>query len=94
MDTKGRDVPRAFIANQDENVNFFNLDAFFTWDFRLGSRVVVGWKNFLGNQEFVDGSLHKRYLRNLRETIDLRHGNELTLRFIYFIDYNTLKRKK
>ena len=94
VDTKGRDVPRAFIPNQDENVNFFNLDAFFTWDFRLGSRVVVGWKNFLGNQEFVDGSLHKRYLRNLRETIDLRHGNELTLRFIYFIDYNTLKRKK
>ncbi len=94
VDANGRDIPRAFIPNQDENVNFFNLDAFFTWDFRLGSRVVVGWKNFLGNQEFVDGSIHKRYLRNLRETIDLRHGNELTLRFIYFIDYNTLKRKK
>ena len=94
VDTDGKDVPRAFIPNQDENVNFFNLDAFFTWDFRLGSRVVVGWKNFLGNEEFVDGSLHRKYLRNLRETIDLRHGNELTLRFIYFIDYNTLKRKK
>ena len=94
VDTDGKDVPRAFIPNQDENVNFFNLDAFFTWDFRLGSRVVVGWKNFLGNEEFVDGSLHRKYLRNLRETIDLRHGNELTLRFIYFIDYNSLKRKK
>ncbi|HET9744799.1 MAG TPA: DUF5916 domain-containing protein [Chitinophagaceae bacterium] len=94
VDARGRDIPRAFIPNQDENVNFFNLDAFFTWDFRLGSRVVVGWKNFLGNDEFVDGSLHRKYLRNLGETLDLRHGNELTLRFIYFIDYNTLKRKK
>jgi hypothetical protein len=93
VDANGKDIPRTFIPDQDENVNFFNLDAFFTWDFRLGSRVVFGWKNFLGNEEFVDVA-HKRYLKNLRETLDLRHGNELTLRFIYFIDYNTLKRKK
>jgi hypothetical protein len=94
VDTEGKDIPRAFIPNQDENVNFFNLDAFFTWDFRLGSRVVLGWKNFLGNDEFVDGALHKKYLNNLGQTLDLRHGNELTLRFIYFIDYNTLRKKR
>ena len=90
----GKDIPRAFIPNQNENVNFFNLDAFFTWDFRLGSRIVIGWKNFLGVEEFVDGAIHRKYLNNLGETLDLRHGNELTLRFIYFIDYNTLKRKR
>ncbi|HKC36099.1 MAG TPA: DUF5916 domain-containing protein, partial [Chitinophagaceae bacterium] len=94
VDANGKDIPRSFIPNQDENVNFFNLDAFFTWDFRLGSRVVLGWKNFLGNNEYVDGTLHKKYLNNLGETIDLRHGNELTLRFIYFIDYNTLRKKR
>jgi len=94
VDANGKDIPRTFIPNQDENVNFFNLDAFFTWDFRLGSRVVLGWKNFLGRDEYVDGTVHKKYLNNLGETLDLRHGNELTLRFIYFIDYNTLKRKK
>lgn len=93
VDENGRAVPRVFIPDADENVNFFNLDAFFTWDFRLGSRVVFGWKNFLGNDEFVDGSLYRRYLSNLRETVNLRHGNELTLRFIYFIDYNTLRKK-
>jgi len=94
VDANGKDIPRAFIPNQDENVNFFNLDAFFTWDFRLGSRVVLGWKNFLGNDEYVDGALHKKYLNNLGKTLDLRHGNELTLRFIYFIDYNTLRKKR
>jgi hypothetical protein len=93
VDENGEDIPRAFIPNQDENVNFFNLDAFFTWDFRLGSRIVLGWKNFLGNDEYVDGTMHTKYLENLGETIDLRHGNELTLRFIYFIDFNTLKKK-
>jgi len=94
VDENGKDVPRPFIPNQDENVNFFNLDAFFTWDFRLGSRVVLGWKNFLGNDEYVDGTMHTKYLENLGETLDLRHGNELTLRFIYFIDFNTLKKKR
>ncbi len=94
VDADGKDIPRAFIPNQDENVNFFNLDAFFTWDFRLGSRVVLGWKNFLGREENVDGSIHRKYFNNLGQTLDLRHGNELTLRFIYFIDYNTLRKKR
>ena len=94
VDTDGKDIPRAFIPDQDENVNYFNLDAFFTWDFRLGSRVVLGWKNFLGREEYVDGTVHRKYLNNLGQTLDLRHGNELTLRFIYFIDYNTLRKKR
>ena len=54
----------------------------------------MGWKNFLGNDEYVDGAMHRKYLDNLGETLDLRHGNELTLRFIYFIDFNTLKKKR
>jgi len=94
VDANGRDIPRVYIPGQNENVNFFNLDAFYTWDFRLGSRIVLGWKNFLGREEFVNGAIHKRYLNNLGKTLDLRHGNELTLRFIYFIDYNTLKKKR
>ncbi len=94
VDENGKDVPRPFIPNQDENINFFNLDAFYTWDFSLGSRIVVGWKNFLGNDEYVDGTIHNKYLDNLGETLGLRHGNELTFRFIYFIDYNTLRKKR
>ena len=96
VDANGRDIPKNPAlppAADNENINFFNLDAFFTWDFRLGSRVVLGWKNFLGNDQYVDGSIYKKYLNNLGETLDLRHGNELTLRFIYFLDYNMLRKK-
>jgi hypothetical protein len=70
------------------------VDAFFNWDFRLGSRLVLGWKNFLGSEEFVNGSANFDYFSNLGELFNLRHGNELTLRFIYFIDYNKLKKKR
>lgn len=77
----------------DENFNLFNVDAFFTWDFRLGSRLIVGYKNWLGESEFVDGPTHPKYFNNLNEIFNIRHGNELTVRFIYFLDYNQLRKK-
>lgn len=90
VDADGNAVPRPFINGLDQNVNFFNVDAFFTWDFRLGSRLIVGYKNWLGAEEAVDGSSHKRYLNNLGKIFDLRHGNEVTVRFIYYLDYNQI----
>ena len=88
-------LSRSFISGRDENFNVFNIDAFLTWDFRLGSRLIIGYKNWLGNDEQVpllSGRNH--YLRNLGKTFDLRHGNEITVRFVYFLDYNQLRKKK
>lgn len=93
--TDGNTTNRPFINNWNDNVNIFNLDAFLTWDFRLGSRLIVGYKNWLGDQEYVALSTGKNsYLHNLGEVFDLRHGNELTVRFVYFLDYNQLRSKK
>jgi hypothetical protein len=94
VDAKGYLLPRTFIPGRDENVNLFNLDAFLTWDFRLGSRLIVGYKNWLGAEEIASISGRNTYLKNFGETFNLRHGNELTIRFIYFLDYNQLKRKR
>jgi hypothetical protein len=94
VDVEGNTVSRAGTTLYD-NVNIFNLDAFFTWDFRLGSRIVLGYKNWLGEEEVVSLNGHKNtYFRNLGNIFDLRHGNEFTVRFIYFIDYNELRRKR
>lgn len=94
VDVKGYLLPRAFISGQDENVNIFNLDAFLTWDFRLGSRFIVGYKNWLGDEEVVNITGRNSYLQNLGKVFDLRHGNELSVRFIYFLDYNQLRKKR
>ena len=94
VDAAGEHIPRSFINNKDENVNIFNVDAFFTWDFKLGSRVIFGWKNWLGDEWGVDGLQYKDYGNNFRKTFDIPHGNELTLRLIYFLDYNQIKKKK
>lgn len=88
-------TPHAFIPNLDENFNVFNVDAFFTWDFRPGSRIIAGYKNSLGDDYLLNlnGSNYKKYARNLTNTFNLPHGNELTLRVIYFLDYNQLRRR-
>jgi hypothetical protein len=95
LDNKGYPVTPA-ASNQVININYFNLDAFFTWDFRYGSRLILGYKNWLGEDESaaIDGIANQRYQRNLTKSFDLPHANELTLRFIYFIDYNQLRRKR
>lgn len=95
VDNEGNLLPHPFINNRNSNVNIFNVDAFLTWDFRLGSRVIVGYKNWLGNDESVllTGGMNN-YWRNLTKTFDLRHGNELTVRFIYLLDYNQLRKKR
>jgi hypothetical protein len=94
VDADGKPVPTSFYAGNDQNYNIFNLDAFYTWDFRPGSRIVIGWKNWLGDPTSIDGVKYNNYFRNLGHSFDLSHGNELTLRMIYFLDYNQLRRKK
>jgi len=77
----------------NENVNYFNIDALLTWDFKLGSRILLGYKNWLGDDEFLDPTNNKTYFRNFSRLFNLPHANELTLKFIYFLDYNQLRRK-
>ena len=96
VDEKGNHLDRAFVGDMDQNFNLFNVDAFFTWDFRYGSRVIAGWKNFLGNNyaEEIDGFRYSNYIRNIGQTFYLPHGNEFSLRIIYFLDYNQLRGKR
>lgn len=93
VDAKGEPVDRAGTRSYN-NVNIFNLDAFLTWDFRLGSRLVLGYKNWLGDDEVVALTGKNNYIRNLGEVFNLNHGNEFTAKFIYFLDYNQLRKKR
>lgn len=85
------------LADYNRNYNAFNLDVFYTWDFKLGSRIILGWKNWLGTDyEFgIDGTKYRSYIDNARQVFSTPHGNEWTLRFIYFLNSQQLiKRKK
>src|SRR5205085_2978883 len=64
----GNWIDRPYMPGYDENFNLFNLDMFFTWDFRLGSRIIIAWKNALGPDAAVDGSTYYKYARNFTQT--------------------------
>ena len=95
VDAAGREVFRnASLPAPDENanVNYFNLDGFLTWDFRLGSRLIIGYKNWVGNPFGVKAM--PNYFDNLKRQFGASHGNELTFKFIYFLDYNQFRKKR
>jgi hypothetical protein len=84
------------LSRYNVNYNAFNLDVFYTWDFRLGSRIIIGWKNWLGRDyEYdINGLQYSRYLRNTERVAATPHGNEVTIRFIYFLDYMQFSGRK
>ncbi len=92
VDDKGNLLPKSFMPGSDENYNVFNVDAFLTWDFRLGSRLIVGWKNWIDDYYGVDSD-YRKYSENLARSLNISHGNEITLKLIYFLDYNQLRKK-
>ena len=92
-DPNGNYIPHAFVAGQDQNFNVFNLDMFYTWDFKYGSKLIVGWKNALGSDFPINGQLYNRYTQNIAQVFQQPHGNEFNIRLIYYIDYLTLQRK-
>jgi hypothetical protein len=94
VNNKGEAVPHAFIDSLDENVNFFNIDAFLSWDFKLGCNLTIGYKNWIGDAYAVNGFKYTKYFENFGKVINAPHGNELTVKFIYFIDYNQLRKKR
>jgi Domain of unknown function (DUF5916)/Carbohydrate family 9 binding domain-like len=83
-------------SDYNANYNIFNLDVFYTWDFSLGSKIIIGYKNWLGNDYLnaLDGTRNTYYGKNLGNLFNIPHGNEITLRFIYFLNYQDLGKKK
>jgi hypothetical protein len=83
--------PAIAANNAASNVNFFNVDMVYTWQFALGSFINIGWKDasFLYNQQ-----VNNKYMRNLGNTLNGPQENNFSIKLIYFLDYLTLKKKR
>jgi hypothetical protein len=94
VDDQGDWQDRDFIEGNDNNYNAYNLDIFYTWDFKYGSRFILGWKNWLPPDVAVEGSRYRRYAENVRQVLMQPQGRELTARLIYFLDYGKMRKQK
>lgn len=82
-----------FQPNFNENYNVQNVDLFFNWVFRPGSRMVLSYKQWLGDEYLLNDRLENNYINNVYQIIKSPHAFELSARIIFFIDYSKLKKR-
>ena len=80
-----------YTENQDENYNAFNIDLVFRWIFAPGSELSLAWKNAIltNNNQVISN-----YWENFTNTWKSDQTNSFSLRFLYYFDYNNLRKKK
>lgn len=84
-----RDIPTSAI-NPDNNVNFFNIDMNYTWQFAPGSFINVNWKTA---SQLFNQYVREKYYNNLRNTVEAPQINNFSIKVIYFLDYLSIKGK-
>lgn len=80
-----------YSKNNDFNFNTFNIDLVFNWEFAPGSQLSLAWKNSILHE---DENIIYNYLDNLQQTIQADQLNQLSLRLLYYLDYQTLVKNK
>ena len=81
-------TPVAFSNGHDENYNLQNVDVFFNWIFRPGSRLVFSYKQWLNDAYLLNTRTDYSYMNNVYTLIRTPHAYELSMRVIFFLDYN------
>ncbi len=69
--------------NTNQNLNIYNIDMVYTWEFAPGSFINVVWKTsaISGNQKIDDS-----YFKNFDHTISSSQNNNISLKVIYYLD--------
>ena len=92
LQSNGQLAPNpSFVDDKDQNVNFFNVDMVYTWQFAPGSFINVVWKNAVFDYTNV---VEKSYFKNFGTTMEADQNNNISLKVIYFLDYLQLRKKK
>lgn len=72
------------------NFNTYNMDLSFNWEFAPGSKLSFVWKNSVLTEEDNPSS---RFFSNFSQTFHQPQLNNISLRFIYYIDYQSIFKK-
>lgn len=79
-----------YSENNDFVFNSFNVDMIFAWIFAPGSSLNLVWKNeIITEKENVEGN----YFNNFNDTFLEPQTNNISIKVLYYIDYQRLKRK-
>jgi hypothetical protein len=89
LDNGYLDEDCAYNSNNNFNFNAFNIDLLFNWEFAPGSNLSLGYKNAIYNEENI---IIQSFSENFRHTLKSPQTNSISLKVLYYFDYQTLKR--
>jgi len=80
----------SYSGNTNQNLNVFNIDMVYTWQFAPGSFLNIVWKNsvYSGDKHIDDA-----YFKNFDHTISAPQNNNISLKVIYYLDALSFKKK-
>ncbi len=84
------DENTAYNNNHNVNYNAFTIDMAYTWYFAPGSEMSVVWKNAIYTEE---SEIIYHYFENLDNIINSPQTNSISLKILYYLDYQYLKKK-
>jgi hypothetical protein len=76
----------------NENYNLQNIDVFLNWIYAPGSRMILSYKQWLNDAYVLNTNFENSFSRNVTQVVNKPKAFEVSLRFIYFLDYNRLKK--
>lgn len=91
LENNGLLTPITHTGNYNENVNFWNLDFNYSWEFAPGSQLVAQYKNSIFKYSDLSSIGLNENLTDLFKDKD-RIKHQLSLKLIYYLDYNNLKK--
>jgi hypothetical protein len=83
-------VNNTFNENLNQNYNAFTVDMIYRWIFAPGSELSLAWKTLSYSN---DNLMQNNYFDNLQKSWQ-NQTNSLSLKLLYYIDYNSFKKKK
>ncbi len=75
----------------DFNSNYFTIDLVYNWQFAPGSSFLVTYKNLIVSES---GYNAVNYFSNLKETFSSPQTNSVSLKVLYYLDYQSLVKNK
>jgi len=88
LEADGNLIENDYSENHNLNFNSWNLDMGYTWEFAPGSQLIALYRNSLINS---DNNPNLNYLKNIKNLFEESFEHQISLKMIYYLDYNKLK---
>jgi hypothetical protein len=90
LDGLGNLSPDDGFSAKHLNFNLFNIDMLYSWEFAPGSTFSVVYKNVIHHR---NEEVNIKFLNNFHNTLLSDQLNSLSVKFLYYLDYNYLVKK-